>query len=236
MVNEGSGVSIHDAVMRFKPDGLSPNGWAVRAGVSRTVWADMKRHGNPSRRTLDKLLAIAGSSLAEFEALRIGDSTIESEEQDRVGAVGDHRASSWRGAPLAPIPVIWSAVSKARWGEGAIGCLILDREQRISSLARPLSLTADQNAFAITMPDGSMWPRFRLGRQIIASGLAPVAIGDDVLVTLRPALDRRMLAIVGELVRRSADAVELRQFNPQQIIRLEVADIDAITKIVGEAY
>ena len=51
------------------PEGLSPNAWAVKAGVSRTVWADMRRHGNPSRRTLELLLAAADSSLAEFEAL-----------------------------------------------------------------------------------------------------------------------------------------------------------------------
>ena len=41
-----------------------------QGGVSRTVWADLKRHGNPSRRTMEKLLQAAGSSLAEFEALR----------------------------------------------------------------------------------------------------------------------------------------------------------------------
>ena len=32
----------------------------------------MRRHGNPSRRKLEKLLSAAGSPLAEFEALRIG--------------------------------------------------------------------------------------------------------------------------------------------------------------------
>jgi hypothetical protein len=31
---------------------LTLNAWAVNAGVSRTVWANIRRHGNPSRRTL----------------------------------------------------------------------------------------------------------------------------------------------------------------------------------------
>ena len=57
---------IYRDLMRFKPESLSPNAWAVKAGVSRSVWSDMRRHGNPSRRTLQKLLAAAGSSLAEF--------------------------------------------------------------------------------------------------------------------------------------------------------------------------
>ena len=64
---------LYRDLMRFKPDGLTANGWAVKAGVSRSVWADMRRHGNPSRRTLAKLLAVAGSSLAEFEALQVGE-------------------------------------------------------------------------------------------------------------------------------------------------------------------
>ena len=72
---DDSDPGVYRDLMRLKPEGLSPNAWAVKAGVSRTVWSDMRRHGNPSRRTLEKLLAAAGSSLAEFEALRIGDHT-----------------------------------------------------------------------------------------------------------------------------------------------------------------
>ncbi|HMI40952.1 MAG TPA: hypothetical protein VK485_06960, partial [Sphingomicrobium sp.] len=64
---------LYRDLMRFKPDDLTANGWAVKAGVSRSVWADMRRHGNPSRRILAKLLVAAGSSLAEFEALQIGE-------------------------------------------------------------------------------------------------------------------------------------------------------------------
>ena len=58
---------LYRDLMRLRPEDLTPNAWAVKAGVSRTVWSDMRRHGNPSRRTLEKLLAAAGSSLAEFE-------------------------------------------------------------------------------------------------------------------------------------------------------------------------
>src|SRR5690348_4734724 len=98
----GDEAPIYRDLMRFKPDGLSPNAWAVKAGVSRTVWSDIRRHGNPSRRTLEKLLSAAGSSLAEFEALRLG-------EQPRMpltpdGRVGDGR-SSWVTRALAPLPL-----------------------------------------------------------------------------------------------------------------------------------
>ena len=68
------------------------------------------------------------------------------------------------------------------------------------------------------------------------SAVAPVAIGDDVLVTFRPANGCRELGIVGELLRRAADAVELRQFNPAKSIRIDVADVESIAKIVGESF
>src|SRR3954469_17743583 len=91
---------IYRDLMRFKPDALSPNAWAIKAGVSRTVWADMRRHGNPSRRTLEKLLTAADSSLAEFEALRLGPEAPRVPD-GRAGAVGDPRWT-WAPAPLPP--------------------------------------------------------------------------------------------------------------------------------------
>ena len=236
MSAKGYGVSVHDDLMRFKPDGVSPNGWAVLAGVSRTVWADMKRHDNPSRRTLEKLLAAAGSSLAEFEALRIGKTATESENWEAMGLVGEHGASGWRGAPLPQIPVLWSTTSTTQFRDSVVDCLVIDHSRKIESLARPASLATDRGAFAITMPDDSMWPRFRPGRQIIVSASAPVAINDDVLVTLGQANDGRQLGLIGELVRRSGSAVELCQFNPTKIVQLDLAGIEAIAKIVGEAY
>src|SRR3982751_2066622 len=95
---------VYRDLMRLRPDDLTPNAWALRAGVSRTVWSDMRRHGNPSRRTLEKLLVAAGSSLAEFEALRISPESRTNAEDLRPG-VGDAHPGSWRGAPLVPIPL-----------------------------------------------------------------------------------------------------------------------------------
>ena len=69
MAAADQGRLLFDELMRFRPDGLTANAWAVKAGVSRNFWNDLRRHGNPSRRILEKLLAAADSSLAEFEAL-----------------------------------------------------------------------------------------------------------------------------------------------------------------------
>ena len=105
----GDKSQIYLDLMRFRPDGMTPNAWATKAGVSRTVWADMRRHGNPSRRTLEKLLTAAGSSLAEFEALRIGSPSAE--EGAPVAAVGDRRTSAWGGPQLPPLGLIATAMA-----------------------------------------------------------------------------------------------------------------------------
>ena len=39
MADEGS--RLVEELMRFKPDRLTANAWAVQAGVSRTIWADL---------------------------------------------------------------------------------------------------------------------------------------------------------------------------------------------------
>src|SRR3954452_2442580 len=95
---------VYRDLMRLKPDDLTSNAWAIRAGVSRTVWSDMRRHGNPSRRTLEKLLVAVSSSLAEFEALRLGDQPVT--HSGPSGIAGDPQASPCSPAHLPPLPLM----------------------------------------------------------------------------------------------------------------------------------
>jgi len=221
------GARLLEELMRFRPDGLTANGWAVRAGVSRTIWADLRRHGNPSRRTLEKLLEAAGSSLAEFEALRVGE---QAHVAEGAPALAEH-GRGWRGAPLAPIPLLDTALA-GDWGEAGsgLGLLAIDRSKIIGKVDRPAALAGDRDAYAVTMAGESMWPRFRAGRQLLVSPAAPVAVGDDVAVWVSG--DR---VLIGELVRQTEGMVELRQFNPDVTFRVDAAEIAALHKVVGEA-
>jgi SOS-response transcriptional repressor LexA len=228
---------IYRDIMRFRPEGLSPNAWAVKAGVSRTVWTDMRRHGNPSRRTLEKLLAAAGSSLAEFEALRVGP-----EPRRPVAAsvtnMGDAR-SSWTPAPLPFIPLIASSFG-GEWGEPGRQVEITKIRPGVllEQLQRPAGLARDPEAYALTVVGTSMWPRFRAGARIAVSPRSPVAIGDDVLVRLRPAPevghDGVEQVLIMHLQRRTAAILELRQFNPDLTIHVGTDQVEAILKVVGE--
>lgn len=228
---------IYDDLMRFKPEGLTPNAWAMIAGVSRTVWADMRRHGNPSRRTLEKLLKAAGSSLAEFEALRVSGAPVR--EPIATPGISDRHAGNWEGRQLPSLPLLATAMA-GEWGDepGSVELTELRSDELVDHVARPASLANDHTAYAITIVGDSMWPRFRPGRRVAVSPKSPVAVGDDVLVRLRPASDEPRGAavpvLIKELVRRTSSGLELRQFNPDLTFDVAAADIDAIEKVLGE--
>jgi hypothetical protein len=226
---------LYRDLMRLKPDELTPNAWAVRAGVSRTVWSDMRRHGNPSRRTLEKLLAAAGSSLAEFEALRIG----ADPRKDLVDGpgVGDALGPAWRSVPLPPIPLYRTAMAGEWRDDGRrIELTELDFGSVAGQLTRPASLAGDREAYGVAVAGDAMWPRFRPGRQLLVSPAAPIAIGDDVLVRLQG--EERggiSFVLIKELARRTSSLIALRQFNPDVTFRIDSASFGAIHKILGES-
>lgn len=232
----GDKSQIYMDLMRLRPDGMTPNAWAMNAGVSRTVWSDMRRHGNPSRRTLEKLLRAAGSSLAEFEALRIRG--VPAGEPVTAGALGDGRASPWGAPHVPPLPLVATSLA-GEWAHGPsrIELTEIGTGEIVDRLGRPRSLANDHSAYAITIVGDSMWPRFRPGRRVAVSPSAPVAIGDDVVVKLTRHGERssnRVPALIKELVRKTGSAVELRQFNPDVTFEVPAAEISAIEKILGE--
>jgi SOS-response transcriptional repressor LexA len=229
----GENPGLYDDLMRLKPDGLTPNAWATKAGVSRAVWADMRRHGNPSRRTLEKLLSAADSSLAEFEALRVaGSGSLAAAPPSRLR----DRRTGWGAPQLPPLSLIATA-SAGEWKDPAD--LIELTELRVGELvdrvARPASLANDPGAYAITIIGDSMWPRFRPGRRVVVSANAPIAVGDDVVVKLKNGAGAATVhVLIKELVRSSTSGVELRQFNPDVTFTVAASDIGAIEKVIGE--
>src|SRR4029453_8564884 len=167
---------VNEELMGFKTGGLTANGWAVKAGVSRTIWADLRRHGNPSRRTLEKLLAAAGSSLAEFEAFRIEKAAPGPGLATRGLADIGHE---WRAAPWVSIPLLDARLA-GEWGDAGsrIDLYAIDRLKPVGKVDRPAALAADGDAYAVTMAGEAMWPRFRAGRRLLVSPAAAVAVGD----------------------------------------------------------
>lgn len=229
---------IYRDLMRFKPDELSPNAWAMKAGVSRTVWTDMRRHGNPSRRTLEKLLLAAGSSLLEFEALRLGPERASSGAGVTRAGLGDLRRA-WAPAPLSPLPLFASSLGGEceQAGQG-VQLTQIRRSEVLDWLPRPASLIRDKEAYAVTVVSDAMWPRFRPGSRVAVSPRDPVGVGDDVIASLRPTEGQDQAGfervLIMHLIKRSGTAFELRQFNPDLSIQVATERVETVAKIVGE--
>jgi hypothetical protein len=230
---------VYRDLMRFKPEHLTPNAWAVQAGVSRAVWADMRRHGNPSRRTLEKLLAAVGSSLAEFEALRLDP---ESAAWESAGRVGDARTQAWTPAQLPSLPLLRTVLA-GEWGEPGSGIDLMQiwPSDLVERLVRPASLADDAQAYAITIVGEAMWPRFRPGRRIAVAPRSSVAIGDDVLVRMKPQVELQETggaepALIAELVGRTNEHLELLKFNPNSTFQIDAVKVEIIHKIAGELF
>ena len=219
------GTQLLEELMRFRPEGMTANAWAVRAGVGRTIWSDIRRHGNPSRRTLSKLLEAAGSSLAEFEALRIGTAPPEG---PALGQVADGRRA-WVQAAIPPIP-LFRTQSAGHWGTREIELIRIDYEVVVDRLARPPSLLADRDAYAVTVSGESMWPRFRQGRQIAVTPSSEVGIGDDLLLLL----SGDQGAVIGELLSRGPESITLRQFNPAVEFEVPLTEVIGAHRVPGE--
>ena len=228
-----TGTQLYEELMRFRPEGLSPNAWAVQAGVSRTIWQDLKRHGNPSRRTLEKLLAAAGSSLAEFEALRVGRT---SAGQDEVAGrnVGEGERG-FRGAEPQPVPVIWCK-SVGEWGHHGSGITMIgiDGNRVLDLLQRPSSLAHDARAYVLSITDNAMWPRFRPGRKVLVSPASPIEPGDDVLVKIARGGTEPPLSLLKHLEGRSANSLQLRQFAPDMSFEVPLGNVEFVHKVLGE--
>lgn len=238
MATEAKNPRIYDALLAVKPADITFNAWAVKAGVSRSIFTEIRRHGNPTADTLERLLNAIGVSHAQFNA---GMARVRSEVAG-AGLVGTHEISrEFHGeTPLPPLPLVGSALGgEFEDLDQHVEMTELHLNEVLEYLARPRSLASDKDAYALTIVGDSMWPRFRPGRRIVVSPRSALGIGDDVVVQLRGMdgeEERIKLVLIKELVRRTSSHVELRQFNPDVTFRIDARRVASMHKVVGELF
>ena len=209
---------------KFRPEGMTLNGWAVAAGVSRAVWGDIRRHGNPSRKTLEKLLAVAQSSLAEFEALRVGTPILLCPESPTYSGLAEYQRV-WRskGSDLSAL---------ATMAAGNLG-----GSQAMVPLLRAAG-PIPKAPFALRVCVTNMEPRFRAGRSIVIDPQLRCLPGNDVMVGVVSETSRSPVAtfFIAHLVDQSGDRMMLRQYAPPVDFDMPIYTVAFVYKVLGEAF
>lgn len=217
-----------------------PSRVAKKIGVAAST---INRHykGDSATRLGRDTLAKLQTAYPDFPKWNSGNRTVLSE----VAEFGDRPFEEKFGSgELSTIPVLGSAIGMSSFDpERHIELMEIDEGEVLDYIRRPLSLSGDKDAYALTVVGDSMWPRFRPGRRVIVSPRASVSIGDDVIVQLKgseaqTALNRDAVTavLIKELVRRSASYIELRQFNPHETFQVPMNQVATIHRVIGEVY
>lgn len=227
------GRALYDALIALKPDDISEGEWAGRAGLSRGYFTDLKNKNlRPRMDTLANILGTIGRSLGDLGA-ELPPTVREVEPAPKPFALRElEKDIPIRGTTLGGLIKVG--------GNGAaieIERTIIEQEP-YGYTRRPPSLSRNLKVYALYVTGDSMNPRYRPGDLVYVDTRREASVGDDVIVQLideaRPDADPAEVqsVIVKTLVRRLADAVELEQFNPPAVFRIERKRIAAIHRVI----
>jgi len=107
----------------------------------------------------------------------------------------------------------------------------------IATFRRPPTLAGSENAYIQYIQGSSMEPKFEEGDPVLIDPRRPIRARDYVMVTLgrEPDTDGNPGAFSGllkRLVRRTAEYIELEQYNPRATIRLPTVEVLGIAPVV----
>ncbi|WP_176400284.1 S24 family peptidase [Sphingobium sp. Z007] len=228
--NSSRGQRLYDRLMAIKPPALKATTWAVEAGVNRAFFTNLKGKGGSVRSdSLHKLLSYIGKSEADLAG---------EPDLPKTNATPVH----FEGASLVQVredlPVFGTALGAEMLVEGErIEQTMLNTGDIIEYRKRPPVSHGVEKVYGLYIQGASMYPAHRDGAFIFAQRDARLRVDDDVVVYLRPKDDtddgsRAVCVLVKRLVRRSAQFVELEQYNPAKIFRIDMKDVLQIDRVL----
>lgn len=107
----------------------------------------------------------------------------------------------------------------------------------INYIKRPPVLASAKKAYALYVVGSSMEPRFDPGTLVYVDPRRPPSINDDVVVQLRDGNghdgdDRVVCALLKRLIRRTANYIELAQYNPALTFKVPMTQVSQIHRVV----
>jgi transcriptional regulator with XRE-family HTH domain len=210
-----------------------------RAGVSQ---ADLARHlrlapsavsrmlkGERQMKLLEAVQVAQFLGVAQDEVLRRAGAEIEAAPPSLAPAGPVRRGRPPRlapGLPAAPLRGEPIPIRSAGRGGGDQEMFLADGP--IGYTARPVNLTGVRGAYAIYMVGDSMEPRYAQGWLLHVNPFKPPTRGRDVVV-----YKNDQAVLIKQFVRWEADALVLRQLNPEGELRIPKAEVAECHLIVG---
>lgn len=229
--------------------GLSPRDASLQATGKPDLIRDLKRSkGMPGAERLDRLAQVLGTT-SEW-LLRGGNegeaearaATARASVKTEVAAsdVGDPRLAFHGQQPLKALPLLGTALGGSLDDlDENVDLVELHLGEVLEYLRRPASMANDPDAYALTVLNDSMAPKFEAGDAVAISPRTPVSIGDYVIVQLRcPQLEdeRITMVLIKRLVRRTAAHVELEQFNPPINFKVDIKRVACMHHVKGALF
>ncbi|RYF04565.1 MAG: S24 family peptidase [Oxalobacteraceae bacterium] len=120
----------------------------------------------------------------------------------------------------------------------AIEQIALNTGEVVQYAKRPVILNGNAAAYGLYVTGSSMEPRHMEGEIVLIDPKSRLKNGDDVVVYLRPdnaddddgAAARAVM--VKRLVRRSSTYIELEQFNPAKIFRVDMCEVVRVDRVI----
>jgi SOS-response transcriptional repressor LexA len=219
-------IAVRDLVQQMLAEtGLTLTELARRAGVSSTT---LTRFMNKDVKHTLSMSTLGKLSVASGVGVPMGLSA--------PGVVARPPAESLAVPRRADMPHDLPVYGTAQGANGE-GAFIINMGGQVDRIRRPPGLMANRDAFAIYVEGDSMEPRFEPGETVVVDPNRPVRPGDDIVLLLEsPEPGRPPCAYIKRLVRRGAERILVRQYNPPREMEFPTAAVRKIFRVmrVGE--
>ncbi|MDR6850331.1 helix-turn-helix transcriptional regulator [Sphingomonas sp. BE137] len=110
----------------------------------------------------------------------------------------------------------------------------LNTGEVVDRFRRPPNLINRRDIYGLYVAGDSMEPAYESGQGVLVDPKRPAASRDYVVVYLRDKHDSGLSSgvLIKRLVRRSASYIELQQFNPPTVFRLEASQYQAVHRVM----
>jgi transcriptional regulator with XRE-family HTH domain len=137
------------------------------------------------------------------------------------------------------LPIYGTALGSVREIDGeAIEQTTLNTADVVVYAKRPVMLNGNAAAYGLYVAGSSMEPRYFDGEMLLADPKGRVRVGEDVIVYLRPKNAEHddgqtaRAVLVKRLIRRTAVYVELQQYSPDKVFRIEMEEIVRVDRVI----